>query len=595
MRKLSCLSIAVVVSCVSCTSATPSRFGDGGGNIGSTGPTRGDSGPTLGGGDGGLPSAGSFCSSDLRSVLDPNGAVIETCPDDQGCANAKCVPACDAAGASKGNIGCNFVVSTPSFIAIIKPPCHAAFLANAWPRDAQLTVTRAGTTYDVTKFGRIAGAGPVSSWKPVPSTGVPPGEVAVLFLSHDPLSMNGSSLACPITPAMGSASAAYFTGSSTATGKTSAFTITSTMPVSAYDILPFGGAKSFLPSAQLIMPTTAWGTNFVAALPPASNRSASAAADHWLHVTAATDNTEVSIVPTKALPMGVGVAAGPVNTLTKYTLNAGEFIQWQSTGDLSGSVINSSQPIAVMGGQTYLCWNTATSPGGGCDSAHQLIPPVGALGHEYAAAPARSRLTSGEESMSYRIVGAVNGTQLTFDPPVAGAPKAIEGGGFSTFEARGAFIVKSQDNSHPFLVAQLMGGASASASNLGDEEYVNVLPPAQFLARYIFFTDPSYVDTHLALVRVKGASGFSDVEVACSGKVSGWKPMGNSGDYEHATVQIVKDSVGVSGCSNGPQSAKSDAPFGVVVWGLATAASYAYPAGGNAAGINQVVVPAVPR
>jgi hypothetical protein len=531
----------------------------------------------------------------LRSVLDANGNVIETCSDDQGCANAKCVPACEAAGASRGNVGCNFVVSTPSFISIIKPPCHAAFFANAWPRAAQLTVTRAGITYDVTKFGRIASSGPVTSWKAVPSTGIPAGEVAVLFLSHDPLSANGGSLACPISPAMNATSAAYFTGSSAATGKTSAFTISSDMPVSAYDILPFGGAKSMLPSAQLLMPTTAWGTNFVAALPPASNRTSGYSSDHWLQVVAASDNTEVSIVPNKALPMGAGVSAGAANTLTKYSLNAGEFIQWQATGDISGSVINSSQPIAVMGGQTYLCWNTTTSSSGGCDSAHQLIPPVGALGSEYAVAPSRSRMKAGEEAMSYRLVGAVDGTQLTFDPPITGAPSAIGFGGVSVFEARGPFIVKSQDNSHPFLVAQLMGGSGASWLALGDEEYVNVLPPAQFLSRYIFFTDPSYTDTHLAFVRVKGASGFADVEVACSGKVSGWQSMGSSGNYQYATVPLVTASAGVNGCSNGPQSAKSEAPFGVVVWGLSTYASYAYPAGGNAAGINQVVVPAVPR
>ena len=305
------------------------------------------------------------------------------------------------------------------------------------------------------------------------------------------------------------------------------------------------------------------------------------------------DSAHLSIVPNKALPLGVGVPAGPANTLSKYTLNAGEFIQWQSTGDLSGSVINSSHPIAVMGGQTYLCWNTATSPSGGCDSAHQLVPPVSALGNEYAIAPSRSR-SSADESMSYRIVGAVNGTTLTFDPPIASAPKTIGGGGVATFEARGAFIVKSQDNSHPFLIAQIMGGAS-EATSLGDEEYVNVLPPAQFLSSYVFFTDPSYPDTHLVLVRVKGAKGFSDVEVACSGKVSGWKAMGGSGDYEFASVQLVKTGAGIGSCSNGPQSAKSAAPFGVVVWGFANYASYAYPAGGNAAGINQVIVPAVPR
>jgi hypothetical protein len=217
------------------------------------------------------------------------------------------------------------------------------------------------------------------------------------------------------------------------------------------------------------------------------------------------------------------------------------------------------------------------------------VTPVSALGSEYAIAPIRSRLPTGEESISYRIVGAVDGTAFTFDPPIGAAPKGTGQGQVHTFETTGAFTVKSQDNSHPFLVAQIVGGASGN----GDEEYVNVLPPAQFLNRYIFFTDPSYTDTHLVVVRVQGPKGFADVEVGCSGKVTGWKSFGTG--YQYASVALVTSGKGEGTCTNGPQNAKSDAPFGIVVWGLSNYASYAYPAGGNAAGINQVVVAAVPR
>src|SRR2546430_9679271 len=48
------------------------------------------------------------CSADLRSVTDASGAVIKTCPPDQGCSKGVCVEACAAASASKGNVGCDF-------------------------------------------------------------------------------------------------------------------------------------------------------------------------------------------------------------------------------------------------------------------------------------------------------------------------------------------------------------------------------------------------------------------------------------------------------------------------------------------------------
>src|ERR1700690_3236394 len=134
--------------------------------------------------------AGVGCSGDLRNVLDGNGNVIATCADNEGCAGGQCVAACTAAGASKGSLGCDYMVSTPGFDIAVRPPCFAMFVANAWPTDAQLNVDLGGVIYDVTKFGRIAEVGtPETSWAPVPASGVPAGKVAVLFLSPDPKSV----------------------------------------------------------------------------------------------------------------------------------------------------------------------------------------------------------------------------------------------------------------------------------------------------------------------------------------------------------------------------------------------------------------------
>ncbi len=117
---------------------------------------------------------GTQCSSDLHHVLDAQGVVVETCAPDQGCAAGKCVDACIAAGASKGSLGCDYVVATPSVYAAIRPPCFAMFVANAWGVDAPLKVERAGQSYDLGKFARIAEAGkPETSWAPVPPSGIP--------------------------------------------------------------------------------------------------------------------------------------------------------------------------------------------------------------------------------------------------------------------------------------------------------------------------------------------------------------------------------------------------------------------------------------
>src|SRR6185437_6073616 len=203
------LGVSFFVACGS----TQSNFGDGGADAGGDASFNDVSNPFPdAGGDGA--SGGTACSGDLRSVIDSSGNVVSTCPADQGCAGGKCVPACQAAGASKGSVGCDYVVSTPSFYYPDKPPCFAAFVANNWPKDVKVTVTRGGTSYDVTSFGRIAQSGqPVTSWAAVPSTGIPPGDVAVLFLSHDPQSVNFDPLTCPIPPAVSQADGTAVPGS----------------------------------------------------------------------------------------------------------------------------------------------------------------------------------------------------------------------------------------------------------------------------------------------------------------------------------------------------------------------------------------------
>jgi hypothetical protein len=128
---------------------------------------------------------------------------------------------------------------------------------------------------------------------------------------------------------------------------------------------------------------------------------------------------------------------------------------------------------------------------------------------------------------------------------------------------------------------------------LGDEEFVNVLPPAQWLSTYVFFTDPTYTTTNLVFVRQKTDAGFADIDVDCLGKIGGWQPVGTSGTYEIANADLVRGTPVGTCTSGGRHVASSAGAFGLVVWGLDACSSYAYPAGGYAAPINPVVVPAV--
>lgn len=534
------------------------------------------------------------CSRDLHGVVDETGNLVWACGANQGCLDAVCVPACRAVTATQGNVGCDFLIARPPLVTY-PTSCFAVFIANNWLKDVSIKISRGNVAYDTPSFARIPVAGtPETAWPAVPSSGLPAGQVAVVFLEGGPKQIRG----CPVEAAVDT----YTTIEKTGRGQ--AWHIVTDIPVSVYDIVPYGGADSLIPSAELVLPTTTFGDNYVAVLPMFRLTSTrfSSLASQWAQIIAAENDTEVKIAPRTDLPSGPGVLAASSKAVTTYTLVAGEVIQWNREDgkemEMTGSIISSNRPIAFVGGNEYLCVDSSTSTNGGCESAHQQIPPVDALGSRYVIAPHPNRRTGGQqESIWYRIVGAVNDTALLYDPPVPGAPTTLAQGQWANFEAVGAFEVASQDSEHPFYVAQTMSGAmvvDAKPGNLGDEEFVNVVPPAQFLSSYVFYTDETYATTTLVLTQCDEGRGLRDVEVRCLGQVTGWTPVGAGGKCRWTTVTLVDNDKNVGACRNGPQLASSSEPFGLTVWGLSPCASYAYPAGAGVTPINQIVITPIP-
>lgn len=580
------------------TSTTTTTHPTTGATDASTGATTDSVLPDMGSPD--LPAPVKLCSDDLHSVVDEQGVVIETCPAEQGCANGACVPACESAASIQANFGCQFVVPTPPAYPPALPPCFAVFLANTWGHPSKVTLSRGGVDLDVSGALRLATPGVApKDWPPVPAEGIPADGVGVLFLSSDPNAImpeNQVPLTCPFTPAVNAST--VIKGS----GRGQAFTIGSDVPLTAYDILPFGGARSHFPSAELLFPTSVWGTNYVALAPMPGTHDVPGPL--WLQIVGLEDGTKVEVRPTVDLPAGTGLNGAMSGQLAAYELGAGEVMQWElapGSKDSSGSLLLSDKPVGLFTGNRFLRLQPQSAPGG--EAAHQQISAVSALGIEYVAAPYETRkkdLTP--EMVEYRFVGVVDGTQLTYDPPIPGAPAVLDKGQVADVSTELAFRVYSQGETHPFALAQFMdtanlpGGSRPGATApgygpaLGDEEFVIVLPPAQFLSRYAFFTDPTYATTNLVVTRVKQDGGFAPVNVDCLGELEGWKPVGNDGLFEFTTVDLVRADIGNKGCQNGHHLAESKGPFGMVVWGLDSYSSYAYPAGGSAVALTDVVV-----
>jgi hypothetical protein len=314
----------------------------------------------------------------------------------------------------------------------------------------------------------------------------------------------------------------------------------------------------------------------------------------------------VRIRPTADFAASGTLPALTRGSTTNANLTAGQYLQYQlppGTSDPTGTVIVANRPVAVFAGNRFLRLQPMDAPGG--DSTHQQMLPVSALSNQYVGAPHDTRRRDlMPEVIPYRIVGAVDGTTLAFDPPIAGVPLSIQRGTVVDFRTDQPFIVRSQDAMHPFSFAQMMTSSTVPSGSregalepyqgrlLGDEEFVIAMPPAQFLRRYVFFTDPSYPTTSLTIVRERTMAGaFAPVNIGCVGDVSGFRPVGSDGRFEYANVDLLRAGRSASGCTNGRHTAQSDAPFGITVWGLDSYSSYAYPAGGNAAVLAAIPVP----
>ncbi len=604
MRKLGlvwvvALAVGVAAAWLGACSASPegdddssSSSGQGGSGAGSsTSGTGGDIG--LGGyGTGG--GCGPTCSADLKKVLDCNGVVIQTCTGDQACLNGECTDdPCGAAEASKSSYGCNFWATKPDVIPSGMGACFAAYVANTWSVPVHISVEYAGQPVGNAEFIQIPqGQGQSLTYTPYDANaGLAADEVAIVFLSHQ---QPGSMLpSCPYSAALNAKSGVL------GTGYGNAFNIITDRPVVAYSILPFGGGSAAATSATLLLPTSAWDTNYVAvnAYPKSV---AVPQAQPSLAILAYQDGTEVTLLPKVPIVGGGGVAPGPANQAVTYQLSAGQYLQLSQDQELTGSPIQANNPIGVWGAAS--CLNVPVEAYA-CDSAHQQIPPVKALGSEYAGVRYRNRAAAvGEETPPWRVVGAVDGTQLSWVPSLPpGAPSAINLGDVAEFAASGPFVVTSQDADHPFYIAQHMTGGDMFGGE-GDPEWVNIVPVAQYMDHYVFFTDPTYSETSLVVVcrRSTQSGNFEDVILYCAGPLSGWQPLG---DHEYTRIDLVTgDFQNVGNCSNGRHVIDSEAPFGVTVWGwggystfFTEYVSYAYPAGASVQPINEVVVPPTPK
>jgi hypothetical protein len=514
-------------------------------------------------------------------VLDCEDNLVETCSGTDGCdpVSPSCTNACQAAEGAKRSIGCEYYAVQMD--QLTANACFTAFVANTWNGPAHLTVQRAGVTLPIDEFAyHPVGFGPALTYAPYdPGVGLAPGEVAILFLAGEQGAPEDGPV-CPVATAVPEGTAV------TGTGRADAFRITSNVPVVAYQMSPYGGGSAAITGASLLIPTSAWDLNYVAIHGYDSGPHPTS-----LNIIAKEDDTTVRMLPVANIAGGGGLPPGSALDEYTVTLAAGQYLQLTQPTELTGSPVEADKPIGFLAGARC---SFVPAEVDACDHLEQMIPPVQALGSEYVGVSHATR--SGEPSL-WRLVGVVDGTELTWSNDIGG-PATLELGEEVEVSTQFPFVVHSQDDDHPFiLVAHMRGGSTNGMDGVGDADAVISVPPAQYLSEYVFFTDPTYPITQLVVVRAKKNGSFEDVSLDCGGVLGGWENVGN---YQYVRVDLTDgDFEPVGSCSTGSHTIESEAPFGLWVWGWGGPqtssetryVSYGYPGGMSVDRINDVEVP----
>ena len=253
-------------------------------------------------------------------------------------------------------------------------------------------------------------------------------------------------------------------------------------------------------------------------------------------VVASEDNTLVNITPSVVTDQNKAA-----KTLFTVTLNKGEVYQVQSAnlptpkypgqGDLTGSYITSSKPVAVFSGSL-----STTVPGGSTVSAwdhlYEQMPPIQAWGRTFIAVPLKTR-----HEDTYRILASQDNTTVQIG---SRTPVVIDQGQYYEFSITytDPSLIKSDK---PVLLAQFSNSNSVDSyftGGDGDPFLVIVSPVNQTRESVAFVAYDSPEITSKFFINVV-VSNDAVGKIILDGTAVIFQTLSTTG-YSYAQVSIAK-------------------------------------------------------
>lgn len=364
-----------------------------------------------------------------------------------------------------------------------------------------------------------------------------------------------------------------------------AYRVRSTAPVVVYQFSPLGYALdtgrdySYTNDASLLVPVTALGREYVVPGWPAAtftSEQGEGSTAAGITISAARDDTDVTVHPTAAILAGPGVAETPAGSPITLHLDRGDVVQLLTgAGDLTGSRVEATHPVQVIAG--HLCANVPLDVPY-CDHLEEVVFPRETLSTEYVVVPpAIPGCASGDGSCRarslVRVLAMEDDVVVSTDPPQSMPERLFRTGDVAELrDVTQAFVIRASGR---ILVSQLMHGQCSSVPGPtadcdalaphGDPAMALVVPTDQFREDFLFHAPTSYetrfatvVSPITARVTLDGASLPLLTRIGAS-------------DWGFARVELDSDT--------GNHRLGADARVGVSVYGYGRYTSFWYPGG----------------
>lgn len=324
--------------------------------------------------------------------------------------------------------------------------------------------------------------------------------------------------------------------------------VTSGKPVSVYAV----SRVQYSSDGYLGLPTDVLGKEYVVGAFPNLHVGIPELSGSQFVITATTPNTTVTITP--ASETGVRVAKIPyVLTLT----NAGDCYQLRNTNDapadLSGTIIESDQPVAVFGGHQNTDVNSSSLFFS--DYLVEQIPPVNRLGTEFFTAPFFTR--SGGDTV--QVVAARDQTTLVVD----GSPVVLTNKGDVYLSLRTDATWITADK--PVYAAQFASSSDLDGVTNADPFMVTIPGRSLFTRDHTFVTAGINFAEHYINVIAPTLTTSLTLDGTVTNPV--FTAIGSSG-YHYARMKVAQ----------GVHTLSAGRAIGVTVYGWSQYESYGWPA-----------------